>query len=87
MAHSDQRAHVIDRAVVDATEAWLLRDRVGETFNALVIDADEHNATVMLDDPAVRARCAGDQLPVGERISATLTEADVAKRSVHFSAS
>ena len=86
MAHSDQRAHTIDRAVVDATEAWLLRDRVGEMFNVLVIDADDHNATVMLDDPAVRARCAGDHLPVGERIRASLTEADVAKRAVHFSA-
>jgi exoribonuclease R len=87
MALSDQRAHTIDRAVVDATEAWLLRVRVGETFDVLVIDADEHNATVMLDDPAVRARCAGEHLPVGERIRATLTEADVQKREVRFSVS
>ena len=84
MAHSDQRAHAIDRAVVDATEAWLLRDRVGETFDVLVIDADEHAATVMLDDPAVRARCAGDHLPVGERIRATLIEADVANARRRF---
>ncbi len=82
MARSDQRAHTVDRAVVDATEAWLLRDRVGETFDVLVIDADDHAATVMLDDPAVRARCTGDHLPIGEHVRATLTEAD--GRTVRF---
>jgi exoribonuclease R len=84
MRVADQRAHEIDRAVVDATEAWLLHDRVGEIFTALVIDADERAATIMLDDPPVRARCAGVRLPVGEKIQARLLEADVAKRAVRF---
>jgi len=86
MATSDHLAHAADRAVVDATEAWLLADRVGQTFDALVIDAEESAGTIMLDDPAVRARCAGKQLPVGERITARLMEADVATRSVRFQA-
>jgi exoribonuclease R len=84
MRHADQRAHEIDRAIVDATEAWLLHDRVGEVFDALVIDADEHAATITLDEPAVRARCSGKALPVGEHIRAKLIEADVAARSVRF---
>jgi exoribonuclease R len=84
MRRADQRAHEIDRATVDATEAWLLHDRVGEVFDALVIDADERAATITLDEPAVRARCTGGALPVGERIRAELIEADVAKRSVRF---
>ena len=37
----------------------------------------------MLDEPAVRARCAGEHLPVGERIRARLVQADVATRTVH----
>jgi exoribonuclease R len=86
MRVADQRAHEIDRAIVDATEAWLLHDRIGEVFDALVIDADEHAATITLDDPAVRARCAGIGLPIGEHIRAKLVEADVTKRSVHFQA-
>ncbi len=57
MAHSDQLAHTADRAVVDATEAWLLQDRVGEVFPATVIDADSDDvsgtdsetATIVLD--------------------------------------
>jgi len=86
MAASDHLAHAADRAVVDATEAWLLADRVGQVFDALVIDAEDSSAMIVLDDPAVRARCSGKNLPVGERIKARLVEADVAQRSVRFSA-
>jgi exoribonuclease R len=84
MRAADQRAHEIDRAIVDATEAWLLHDRIGEVFDALVIDSDDRAATITLDKPAVRARCAGAALAVGEHIRAQLVEADVAKRSVRF---
>ena len=84
MAQADQRAHAVDRAVVDATEAWLLQDRVGATFTARVIDADDHAGTVMLDDPPVRARCQGANLPVGERIQVRLVTADPATRTVRF---
>ncbi|HEU5008524.1 MAG TPA: hypothetical protein VFT67_16245, partial [Jatrophihabitantaceae bacterium] len=84
MADADRRAHEVDRAVIDATEAWLLRDRVGERFTATVIDADAHAATVVVDEPAIRARCTGDNLPVGEQITVTLAEADPTTRMVRF---
>jgi exoribonuclease R len=84
MASSDHLAHEVDRAVVDATEAWLLQDRVGEVFTALVLDAEESSAAVLLDDPAVRARCSGHHLPEGERINARLVEADLVTRKVRF---
>jgi exoribonuclease R len=69
--------------VVDATEAWLLQERIGETFAAVVIDADEKSGTVVLDEPAVRAPCDG-RLPVGERIRVRLVAADVPTRQVRF---
>ena len=84
MAVSDHLAHQVDRAVVDATEAWLLTDHVGETFSALVLDAEDSAGTIMLDDPVVRARCHGAHLPVGERVTVRLLEADVATRTVRF---
>ena len=84
MQGADKLAHEVDRAVVDATEAWLLRDRVGDMFAAVVIDADPHAATVVLDDPPVRARCAGAGLAAGQRIRARLVEADVLRRAVRF---
>ena len=84
MAAADHRAHEIDRAVVDATEAWLLRNRVGESFPALVLDADERAGTVLVDEPPIRARCDGADLPVGERITVRLESADVERREVRF---
>jgi VacB/RNase II family 3'-5' exoribonuclease len=84
MAEADRMAHEVDRAVVDMTEAWLLKDRVGQHFAAVVIDAEDHAGTVVLDEPAVRARCDGTALPVGERVDVVLVEADVARREVRF---
>jgi exoribonuclease R len=84
MQRADQLAHEVDRAVVDATEAWLLRDRLGDTFSAVVIDANEHSGTVVLDAPSVRARCDGSALPVGERVTVRLSVADVVNRQIRF---
>ena len=55
----------------------LLEGRVGETFDAAVLDVDEKRplGTVAIDDPAVRARCTGG-LPLGERVGVRLTVAD-----------
>ena len=69
MAASDRRTREVERAVVDATEAWLLRDRVGETFSAVVVDAEDGRGTVVLDDLAVRGRCTGEGLRPGTRVT------------------
>lgn len=84
MAGGDHRAGELERAVVDATEAWLLAGRVGDTFAAVVLDAGESKGTVVLDEPAVRATCDGTGLPVGERVTVRLDLADVAARKVRF---
>ena len=84
MEQSDHRAHEVDRAVVDMTEAWLLSGRIGQTFSATVLDPDEKAATVALDDPAVRARCTGRDLPIGQQVSVRLVESDTTSRTVRF---
>ncbi|RBY88829.1 ribonuclease II [Blastococcus sp. TF02A-26] len=83
MVASDRRTRAVERAVVDATEAWLLRDRVGTTFDAVVVDAEGSRGTVVLTDPAIRARCSGALTP-GTRVRVRLAEADVGTRSVRF---
>jgi exoribonuclease R len=86
MVASDRRTRAVERAVVDATEAWLLAGREGEDFAAVVVDADEGRGTVVLAEPAVRARCAGAGLEPGSRVRVRLEEADVARRVVRFTA-
>jgi exoribonuclease R len=84
MAMSDRRTRDVERAAVDATEAWVLRRREGETFPAVVLDAEDGRGTVVLDDLAVRGRCAGEGLRPGTRVRVRLEVADVAARSVRF---
>lgn len=84
MAASDRRTRDVERAVLDATEAWLLRGREGETFSAVVVDAEDGRGTVVLDDLAIRGRCTGEGLRPGTRIHARLEQADVAGRTVRF---
>nr|WP_055501059.1 RNB domain-containing ribonuclease [Nonomuraea pusilla] len=85
MAGTGRRASAVDRASVDLVEAFLLRDKVGQAFDAVVIDVDGQRGggQVQLVDPAVIARCDGD-LPLGEQVTVRLTRADPATREVRF---
>ncbi|MCW2682415.1 MAG: Ribonuclease, partial [Blastococcus sp.] len=84
MAASDRRTRDVERAVVDAAEAWLLRGREGQTFSAVVVEADDGRGTVVLDDLAIRGRCAGEDLRPGTRVRVRLEQADVPGRTVRF---
>ncbi|MCU1497728.1 MAG: Ribonuclease [Acidimicrobiales bacterium] len=84
MAGGDSRARKVDRAIVDATEAFVLADRVGEVFPASVVETGEAHGTVVLEDPAVRGRCDTPDLPLGGTITVRCTVADVAARVVRF---
>lgn len=84
MARTDQRANQADRAVIDMTEAWLVKDRVGAQFDAVVLDTDEDRAKIAVDEPPIRASAHGTEFVVGERVTVRLTEADVATRLVRF---
>jgi exoribonuclease R len=89
MSATDRVAGAADRGAIDLAEAVLLQGRVGEVFEAAVLDRDEANGkrpaggTIALDEPAVRAKCVGD-LPLGQRIRVRLTAADPASRAVGF---
>ncbi|MEV0681114.1 RNB domain-containing ribonuclease [Actinosynnema sp. NPDC050436] len=84
MGGSDALAGKVDRACLDQVEAWVLADRVGQVFDAVVLRADNTGADVFVAQPPVMGRCAGADLPEGERIKARLTVADPERRKVAF---
>jgi exoribonuclease R len=85
MARTDRVANAAERGAVDLVEAVLLHNRVGQEFEAAIVDVDAKRGrgTVALDDPAVRARCDGP-LTLGERTTVRLIEATPATRTVRF---
>ena len=88
MSDTDRVASAAARGAVSLAEAVLLAGRVGEVFEAGVVDVDgpgrkAPGGTVAIDDPAVRARCTGE-LPLGERMRVRLTVADPVRREVQF---
>jgi exoribonuclease R len=85
MEVSNQRAQQYEAGIISTVEAAVLEHRVGETFEAVVVELDERDGggTVQLTDPAVTAHSTGE-LPLGERVRVRLTLADVAKRQVRF---
>ena len=85
MAASARLAGALERECVALMEAVVLRDAVGQVFDAVVVDVRDGGGTVQLADPAVRAAFDGE-LPLGESVRVRLAEADVARRSVRFRA-
>ncbi|PSM41371.1 ribonuclease II [Streptomyces dioscori] len=90
MAEGTRRAGQAERGCVDIVEAALLKDRVGELFDATVVDVQEREptvGTVQLEVPAVVARVEsgnGTTLPLGERLRVRLTQADPGTAKVLF---
>jgi VacB/RNase II family 3'-5' exoribonuclease len=88
MAGSGRRANQYENAIVDLCEAELLHDRVGERFDAVVVDLDEKDkrrGDITIQDPAIEATVTGSRdLPLGEEVSVELVEADPRTRKVGF---
>lgn len=92
MRDSSRRAHGYENAIVDLVEAGMLAPHVGGTFAAVVVDVDDRHrgdgparGRVTVTDPAVEADLTGPApLPLGQRVTVTLAEADPVKRRVAF---
>ena len=83
MGRTDALAGRLDRAAIDAIEAALLRDRVGERFGAVVIASRNGGGTVQLSDPFISATVEGP-VRAGERIDVVLESADIASGAIRF---
>ena len=89
LRESGTRSGRYQRAVVDLVEAGVLHHRVGETFDAVVIDVAENGGgrrgVVTLQEDGVEAPVvSADPLPLGDAVSVRLTTADVERRKVEF---
>ena len=88
LRQSSQRANHYQNAVLDLVEAAVLEDRVGDTFDGVVVEVDGKDGTrgeVSIQDPAVEAPVTGSsELPLGTDVRVKLVKADVESRQVAF---
>ncbi|MGP7960019.1 RNB domain-containing ribonuclease [Sanguibacter sp. A247] len=86
MATTGRRAGAFERGCLDAVEAAVLRERLGDVFDAVVVEANEQGTKgeILLADPAVRSKVTGVGLEPGERAKVRLAQADVTARVVRF---
>ncbi|MBG6216540.1 exoribonuclease R [Arthrobacter sp. CAN_A6] len=93
MNASNQLASRMESGALEAVQAALLSSRVGEEFEAVVLQGSSRSngseppqrpsGTVQLFDPPVEAQCDGE-LVVGSTVRVTLVEADIEHRRVRF---
>lgn len=94
MNSSNQLSSRLERGALDAVEAALLNNLVGQEFDAVVIAAskppngnspDDYQpvGTIQLANPAVEARCEGE-LVAGEEVRVRLVLADIPTRTTRF---
>lgn len=88
MRESGRRANAYENAILNLVEAASLQGRVGDSFEGVVVEADERDprrGEAVVRDPATAAVVTGTRpLPVGEAVTLTLAEADVRTRKVRF---
>ena len=88
MQESARRASRYENGVLDLAEAAALASRVGEVFEGAIVEIDRKDpqqGEVMLREPAILARVAGDSaLPLGEQVRVRLVEADPGTRRIRF---
>ncbi len=82
MAAGDHRAHGLERCVLDHVEALVLA--VGQVLDGVVVEADRHEATVVVHDPAIRTRVEGDGLQPASAVQLRVVAVDTDQGRVRF---
>ncbi len=83
MAASDSLAGRLERRCTDMVEAAVLAHRVGESFDAVVVDQNRSGPKVQLSDPAVLASARG-HAQTGTVTTVRLAEVDLDAGTVGF---
>ena len=84
MSRAGARERAAERLALDYLESVLLAGRVGEVFDATVVDVRDDRPVVQIADPAVVAPLDARGPQPGERLRVRLAEADPDARRVVF---
>lgn len=85
MQKTASRASMVEARCLDSVEAWVMGERVGERFEAVVLDAGDDSVEVWIDDPPVLTRVEGIEARPGERIGIEIDDTDVVSGMIRLS--
>jgi hypothetical protein len=90
MAASAHRSGAFERGSTSIVEAAMLSESVGQQFAGFIVDVDgkapHTRGQVHIADPAILARVDGTDLPLGQPVTVTLTQASILDGTVRFQA-
>ena len=84
MAETGRRAGTVERRCIDAVEAWVVADRGGEVFDAVVLDGRPDGAELWLEEPAILTWADGLRADTGTTVRVRVTAADVEEGRIHL---
>jgi exoribonuclease R len=84
MARSDEMGNRVENAVDNLAEAVMLAGRVGEVFDAVIVDEDRHGPLMQIATPAILARVHAARVTPGDDIRVRLVAAVPEERRVEF---
>ena len=82
----EDRASTVERRVLKAAAAYLLQDRIGERFDAIVTGVAPKGTFVRIAAPMVEGRMVRgfEGLDVGDAVSVKLLGVDIGQRFIDF---
>jgi len=82
----EDKASSVERRVLKAAAAFLLRNRIGEVFDAIVTGVASKGTFVRIVSPLVEGRLTGgfEALDVGDTLRVRLVDVDLEQRFIDF---
>ncbi len=85
MEETDGRAGTIEGRCIDAAEAWVMGGRIGEAFEAVVVDTGGRGAHIWVDDPPILTWAEDVWAKAGQVIEVQVDDTDVIRGMIAFS--
>jgi exoribonuclease R len=82
MQATGARARNVEDRCINAVEAWVLKDRLDERFDAVVVSSSKRGAEVWIDDPPVLTWIDGLNSKPGSVITVEVAAVDPEKGEV-----
>lgn len=84
MTQTSHRAGQVEARCLNAAEAWVMGERIGDRFEAVVVDDRGSGVDVWIEDPSIVACAGGIRAKSGQVITVEVDDVDVSRGIIRF---